>query len=259
MSRQHSVDLKKGACEAIDIKVEKDNVIPIYHQLVQQIKQKIENGEYKPGDVLPSEMKLCDALSVSRMTVKQAMDILANEGVIYRKKGIGTFISETKIDQTLSKLTNFSLDMTSKGMVPGSRTLHVEVCAPTRELAEIFGFTGNEKILYLERLRLANALPMALEHAFLRYDMCAAIERYDLNNRSLYEALYELCGIRMVRARQEIELGACSLEESRVLGVSVGFPVFSLQRKTYDERDVLVEYTESKYRSDRYKFIIEMT
>ena len=71
--------------------------------------------------------------------------------------------------------------------------------------------------------------------------------------------LAELCGIRMVRALQYIELGACTLEESRILDVSAGFPVFSLRRMTYDEHDMLAEYTESKYRSDRYKFTIEMT
>jgi len=245
--------------KAINIRVEKENVIPIYHQLVQQIRQGIENGDFKPGDMLPSEKQLCETLSVSRMTVKQAMDVLANEGAIFRKKGIGTFVSETKIDQTLSHLTNFTLDMTSKGMIPGSRTLMVEVCEASKEIREIFGFTGGEKVLYIQRLRLANDLPMALEHVYLPYDRCAAVEHYDLTNRSLYEALAELCGIRMVRALQYIELGSCTLEESRILGVSAGFPVFSLQRKTYDEHDTLTEYTESKYRSDRYKFTIEMT
>ena len=241
------------------ITLQKESVIPIYHQIKQQLKEQIERGLYKPGDMLPSEKELCEVLCVSRMTIKQAMDLLVNDGTIYRRKGVGTFVSESKIDQPLSKLTNFTTDMINKGMRPSSRTLSVSVLTPDEHIKEIFGFTGDEKVICLERLRLANDLPMALEKVYLDYDRCRAIENFDLTDRSLYMALADVCGIRVVRASQDIEISACTAKEGHLLGISSGLSIFYLKRRTYDENDAMIEYVESKYRSDRYKFTIELT
>ena len=240
------------------ITLQKDSVIPIYHQIKQQIKEQIERGLYKPGDMLPSEKELCEALSVSRMTIKQAMDLLVNDGTIYRKKGVGTFVSESKIDQPLSKLTNFTTDMLNKGMHPSSKTLNVHVLIPDEHIKNIFGFEGDEKVICLERLRMANDLPMALEEVYLDYNRCRAIENFDLTDRSLYMALADVCGIHVVRALQDIEISACTVKEGRLLGISPGLSIFFLKRRTYDETGAMIEYVESKYRSDRYKFTIEL-
>ena len=239
--------------------IHKDDVIPIYYQLATQIREKIENGEYKPGDKLPSETALCDQFAISRMTVKQAMDSLVNEGVVYRKKGSGSFVADAKFEQPLSKLTSFSEDMEARGMRPGSQTLCCEVIVAPEHVREIFGFSESDKVIHLVRMRLANDRPMALEHCYLKYDLCFAVAECDLNNRSLYKVLEEKCGIRMVRATQQIAFSTCTAEEAQLLQVQANMPAFHLARRTYDQHNRLVEYTDSKYRSDRYYFTIEMS
>ena len=105
----------------------KNTPIPLYYQLKQWIIEQIERGDLKPGDVIPSERELSEEFEISRMTVRQALTELVNEGKLVRERGKGTFVAEPKISQDLFRLTSFSEDMKSCGMTPGASVIDVTV------------------------------------------------------------------------------------------------------------------------------------
>lgn len=208
--------------------------------------------------MLPSEKEICQRLQISRMTVKQAMDSLVNEGLVYRKRGIGTFVAKPKIAQPLSKLTSFTNDMLKRGMKPGSHLIEMSLQNPSEEVREKLGLGQQEQVIYIKRLRTADGEPMAVEKAYLNYDYCHEIMDVPLNRVSLYDLLRDVCGIHLVSAYETIEIGTCSTDESNLMKIGFDKPIFLLRRTTCDKLDRIIEYAESVYRSDRYKFEIEL-
>lgn len=242
----------------MNLSVEKNSIIPIYFQIIEQVKDSIQSGELDPHDMLPSEKEICQRLQISRMTVKQAMDSLVNEGLVYRKRGIGTFVAKPKIAQPLSKLTSFTNDMLKRGMKPGSHLIEMSLQEPSEEVRERMGLSAQEQVIYIKRLRTADGEPMAVEKAYLNYELCHEIMDAPMNHGSLYDMLRDVCGIQLVSAYETIEVGTCSTDESNLMKIGFDMPIFMLRRTTYDQKDRRVEYAESVYRSDRYKFEIEL-
>lgn len=242
----------------MNVVIDKNSAIPVYYQIREQIKDDIQKGILKPNEILLSERELCEVLEISRMTVKQAMDSLMNEGMIYKKKGVGTFVSNPKIAQPLTKLTSFTNDMLSRGMKPGSMTITRSVEEPSNEIRNILQLGEQDKVIFLKRLRLADGEPMAVETTYLNYTLCQPLVDEPLDNQSLYDILKQKCNVTLSTATQSIEVSTCNSDICKLLEISVNKPIFSIKRITYDTKKVPVEYVASVYRSDRYKFEIEL-
>jgi GntR family transcriptional regulator len=241
-----------------EVVIDKDSIIPIYYQLIQYIKAQIEKGLWKENDIVPSERELCEKFQISRMTVRQALESLVNEGVLYRKRGIGTFIAKPKVDQGLTRLTNFTTDMLSRGMEPGSKTLETNILNASEEIAQKLGIKQGEKVIELCRLRLANGEPMAMERAFLVYDMAYMVLQESMENKSLYAILREKCNLNIVSAKETIEIAYSNQEVSHILGIKQASPIFLIKRVACLDNQHPIEYVESFYRADRYKFSVEL-
>lgn len=241
------------------IQIDKNSPIPIYYQLKNFIKQQIESGIWKPGDLIPSERELSEEFEISRMTVRQALSELVNEGLLFRKRGMGTFVAKQKVDQNLSKLTNFTSDMLSRGMKPGAKVLFVDTIPATKKLAEKLNLLEGDKVVELFRLRLADGEPMALERSFLPYAKVFPILGEELENRSLYELLRKKCNLNLVRAKQTIEISYCDPRNAALLEIASDTPLLLIERVTFTEDGQPVEYVRSYYRADRYKFSIELS
>ena len=240
--------------------IDKDSVVPIYHQLKLIIKEQIENQKWKYDESIPSERELCEQFGISRMTVRHAINDLVSEGVLYRKRGMGTFVAKPKIDQGLTKLTNFTSDMEQRGLVPGAKVIYVKTLPANKIIAEKLQIGENAIVIELLRLRLASGEPMALEQTFLPYESTSAILNESLENKSLYQELRDKCNIHLTLAKQTLEISTISnAEDSRLLEIDTGTPVLLIKRVTFSDRSVPIEYVQSLYRADRYKFSIEMT
>lgn len=113
------------------MKIDKQSPIPIYYQIMEQLKAQIKSGELLPDMPLPSEREYAEQFGISRMTVRQALSNLVNEGFLYRLKGRGTFVSKPKMEQALQGLTSFTEDMKSRGMTPGSRLIDYQLIDST--------------------------------------------------------------------------------------------------------------------------------
>jgi GntR family transcriptional regulator len=239
--------------------IDKNSVIPLYHQVKEYVRSQIACGVYRVNEMIPSERELSELFEINRLTVRQAINELVNEGQLFRQRGVGTFVSAPKIEQPLTRLTNFTNDMLSRGIVPGAQVVSMNVIPAGPHVASRLQIDPEEEVLELIRVRTADGEPMALEHCFLVYGIAKAICGMNMENASLYETLENVCGIRFAKAVQTIEIAAIRPEDAALLDIDARDPVMKIERTTYAHNlDTPLEYVRSCYRADRYKFIIEM-
>ncbi|GIO90126.1 GntR family transcriptional regulator [Paenibacillus lactis] len=239
--------------------IDKNSVIPLYFQVKEYLRNEIATGHYIPEQLIPSERELAEEFEINRLTVRQAINELVQEGLLYRQRGVGTFVSQPKIEQPLTSLTSFSKDMENRGIVPGALVVSMKVIPATKQVASRLQMEADEEVLELVRVRTADGEPMALERSYLRYDQVKPLYGMDMENVSLYQKLEEVCGIRLVKAIQTIEVASVYPDEAGILEIGPHEPAMLIERITYTEgADKPLEFVRSLYRGDRYKFKIEM-
>lgn len=238
--------------------LDRTHPLPIYYQLKEWIRGKIAQGIWKPGDLVPSERELSEQFAVSRMTARQALTELANEGVVRREQGRGTFVAEPKLEQRLIRLTGFSEDMRKRGLASGARVLQLVHTTAQPPVAAALDLEPGVPVVLLERLRLAQGQPMAIEASHLHFPGCESLLQHDFTDTSLYEMLARHHDIFPTRAEQQVEASICQPRERELLGLSAGAPVLRNRRITYDQLGHPFEYADSVYRGDRYIFYVEL-
>jgi GntR family transcriptional regulator len=236
----------------------KNTPVPLYFQLKQHLIQLIESGELKPGDSIQSERELSEKYEISRMTVRQALQELVNDGRLVREQGKGTFLAEPKISQGLFKLTSFSEDMISRGMKPGAYVIDVTVQLPSTSVQEALKIKASSSVIILTRVRLADDKPMALEMTHLPQLRFGGLEHESFEGISLYKLIESKYGITPVSASQTIEVGMPTADEMNLLQVTSAIPVMLIKRVTYDQEGNPYEFVKSIYPGDRYKFHAEL-
>jgi GntR family transcriptional regulator len=238
--------------------INKYSPFPIYYQIQEWIKQQIEAEEWKSGDKIPSENELCDTFKVSRMTIRQAINNLVEQGYLYRKRGIGTFVQLPKVEQGLQGMTGFTEDMLVRGMRPSSELLSLEIVAASSKVADKLQTKEGEPVYEVRRTRLADDEPIALETAYLSPLVVKDINK-DVLQHSLYEHLEQKLGYKLLRATQTIEASIATEEEASNLHIPKRAPVLVVEQTSYGEDDVPLEYVKCIYRGDRYKFITNIS
>lgn len=229
---------------------------PRYKQLRRRLQESIRQGVLEPNESLPPEREIAEVTGLSRVTVRNAMQELVDNGTIVQRQGSGSFVAEagTKVEQSLVELTSFSEDMARRGMKTFSVWLERGVVrGNTREL-EALGLGPNASVARIYRLRVADGRPLALERATLPLDLLPnplAVET------SLYEVLAH-DGHRPVRAIQRFTALNLGAKEAELLEVPTGAAALSIERTSYLENDQVAEFTQSIYRSDAYDFIAEL-
>lgn len=238
--------------------VDKSSVVPIYYQLKTIIQNKIAEGVYPVGTRLPSERELCEKHAISRMTVRQAINDLVNEGLLMREQGRGTFVTKPKIEQGLFTLSSFTDEMKRRNMIPGAKLLDFRVTTADRKDAARLGLEEGGQIHEITRLRLADNEPMAIEisHVPLRYVPELTPEAVAAG--SLYEILRNR-GIHMAYAEQTLEASLAKVKEAEMLRIKPKAPVLMMERTTFMSNGQVVEYVKSIYRADRYRFSIRLS
>lgn len=258
MDQLYSPLVRKGNMPQM-IQLSKSSPLPIYYQLKEALREQIESGALKPHERLLSERELGESYNISRMTARQALSKLEVAGYIYRRQGKGSFVAEPKIRQGLLRLSSFTEDMRQRGLSPGARVLSVELISTNADLIRRFQAEANEQFVKIQRIRLADGEPMALEFSSLRHKFCPGIEELDFTDRSIYETLRERYNIYLGCADQTIEVKSASEYEAQVLNVKQGAPMWQMERLTYlEDRRTVIEYVRSAYRGDRYKLYAEL-
>jgi GntR family transcriptional regulator len=207
-----------------------------------------------PGSPIPTERSLAAEFDVSRTTVRQALAELTVEGRLLRVQGKGTFAAEPKVAQRL-QLSSYTEDMRAQGRQPSSRLLEMSEEPADAEVSRLLNIRAGAKVLRLNRLRLADGEPMAIETTHLPLARFRGLRRYVTSGGSLYQVLRERFGVEMGHAEETIETALASPAEAELLGADVGLPMLLLSRHSFDTDGKPVEWVRSIYRGDRYKFV----
>ena len=227
---------------------------PIYQQIAEDLADRIRDGAFAVGDRLPSERDLADQLGISRMTVRQAFKSLVDAGLIESRIGRGCFVARPKIDQRLQRLTGFSEDMARLGRRAASVILRQAVVPASGEACEALGVAEGAPLVLLERVRLADAVPMAFEITWLPEALVPGIlDRYDFSNASLYEVLRRDYGLVPWQAEQTVEADLPDAVTAGALDIPRSAPILVFTRRTADAAGHVIEFVRSAYRGDRYK------
>ncbi len=229
--------------------------VPKYYRLKQELRQEI--SQLAPGSAIATERVLSGRFGVSRTTVRQALQELAVEGLLQRFQGRGTFVAAPKLTQTL-QLTSYTEDIAASGRRPASRLLDVSVVQASADIAERLGLAPGAAVQRLERLRLADDEPMAVEAVYLDADRFAGIGAAMDHGTSLYRVLREDYDVALVRAEETIETVLASPAEASLLETGTGLPLLLLTRTSWDDRGHPVEHVRSLYRGDRYRFVANL-
>jgi GntR family transcriptional regulator len=206
-----------------------------------------------PRDKLPTERELAEELGVSRSTVRRALDQMAAEGRVYRVQGAGTFVAEWPIRKR-EALTSFSEDMRARGLTPSARLLNAEETIAGAERSWPLRVSPAEPLLHVERLRLADDVPMCLESVYVVKRFAPdLLERGGLAG-SLYDVLAEGYRIDVQRAEQSIAATVLEPDDAELLEVPALWPALLVERVAIDQQGRRVELARSLYRGDRYRF-----
>jgi GntR family transcriptional regulator len=229
--------------------------VPKYYRVKEALLEIIR--ERPQGSLLPPERVLCETYGVSRTTVRQALQELLVEGRLYRLQGKGTFVARPKVVQTLA-LTSYTEDMQARGLSPGSRVLGADRAAASPEVAEMLALDDGADIIRVERLRLADQEPMAVETLFVEAARFPDLEQRLEQARSWYDLLRNRYGVELGEGEETIESALATPPDARLLGTEVGTPMLLLTRRTWDTAGRPVEFVRSLYRGDRYRFLTRL-
>ena len=244
----------------MNIIVDKQSAVPYYHQVKEAVRASIASGELKPGDMLSSEFSLSEQLGISRLVVHRAYRELVTEGLLIRKRAVGTFVaplikrSFTVTGPLFSMTENLSAD----ALEPSNTILLQEVIPASDEVRNELKLTEGTRVIHLRNLRFAKQLPFAVEEMYFSFERFPALANLDLNNRSVYVTLEKLYDAHPQEALDLITADSASSQEARLLGIIKGVPVMRVKRTSTDRLGLPVEYSKIVFHADRYQFVARM-
>jgi GntR family transcriptional regulator len=226
---------------------------PLHDQVRQAIESQIRSGELPAGARLQSERDLADRLGVSRVTVRRALEVLEQEGLVRAAPGSGRYVRAPELAEPANALLSFTELGARRGLRATSRVLRNAVRPATLEEAEQAGVAPGAELFVLERLRMLDGVAVALDHTRVPLAVSPSLPTMDFGERSLYATL-DAAGAAVSRADYSTEACAASDEQAEQLGVHPGDPLLLARTTSYDAGGRVVELGETFYRGDRYRF-----
>lgn len=231
--------------------------LPIYVQIAEGLIDRIESGDLQTGQRLPPERELSKTLGVTRVTLRQALQLLSAEGLLERRQGSGNYIAEPKIERTTTRLTPFTMGMRQSGFAPGARVILLDNRPAKVSVAGRLQVAVTSELIYCHRIRLVNNQPIMVEKFYLPASFFPGFDSLDLENVSIFETLEKNYNVKVMRAEQSIEAVAASDYEAELLGICAGTPLLLERRVSFDQNNRPVEYAKDLYRGDRFKFLLD--
>jgi GntR family transcriptional regulator len=231
--------------------------VPLYRQIKDKIVSDIEDGVWKPGDLVPSGPELSKRYDVSVGTVRRAMEELMNEGVLVAVQGKGTFVARPKVSIKLPYFRGFTKDMILRGHIPETKLVGEGIVSAGSMVAKALRVEAGYQVSYCERLRLADGEPILFEISYLDPRRFPGLNFPKRGHQSLYAVLEQEYGVEVVRAEQTLYAVATTPKQAEMLGVSPGSPAFRLVSVEYDFANKPVQATVGTYRGDRYTLEFE--
>jgi len=237
------------------IKLNPKSEVPLHKQAEELLRELIESDEYKNGKMLPKEVELAEKLHISRNTLRQAINQLVFEGLLIRKKGVGTKVARKGINGGVKHWHSFSQEMKMLGIEVRNYELRVYFKTPTKEIAQFFGISEDEKCVVMERLRGNTSFPFVY---FISYfNPRLPITGEENFTMPLYEMLEQNYGIYVKTSKEEIYARLAGEGKAAKLEIAANDPILVRKRFVYDTENVPVEYNIGYYRADSFTYTIE--
>ncbi len=229
---------------------------PFYLQLREIIRNKIEDGEFLPGTAIPSENELAETYGINRLTVRNAIDSLVNEGMLKPVQGKGVYVLGARVDRDLDSLGGFTQTMLRKNARPKTVTLTKSVRQAGGKYSQIFHIAPEDELYYIKRLCMAADEPCSLEELFVPRCVVPKLEGIDLNVFSMYE-VYDFYGIELNRAYQTVDLTQLEQSDARTLGVDSHLAVLLFECTSFDKEGRVIEFARTYTRADKCVFHVK--
>jgi len=227
---------------------------PLYQIVLETVLEKIQSGELKPNDRLPSESELCEIYSVGRNTIRRALSELSNDGILRTIPGLGTFVEDSRLTKTAEYLFGFSQEMRKHQKEITSQVVEAKLISADPYLTRRLQVQLGAEVVFLYRVRMMDDEPVAIERSYLPHALCPGILKYDFSKKSLYETLSGVYNMRPHHAEQEIEASLATTEVARLLNLTPPAVVLAFHRETHLFTGEVIEYVDSELRADCFRF-----
>jgi len=242
---------------SIKMKIDTNSPIPLYYQLSESLREKIIMNLYKPGDLIPSESELIRDSGLSRGTVRQALQILTQEGLVERHPGRGTFVSYPKIEQNANRVMGFYTNtILESGKVPSTEIIEIKEFSAPKLIRSKLQLSEGESIVFIKRLRKSDDIHLAIESSYFISEVGQKLLKEDLLG-SIYEILQKKYDYIIQRSENTIEASVADSETENILDIETNSLIFVIHRLVYFSSGKPFEYSEDIIRADRIRFSIE--
>ena len=244
--------------EAESFVVQQQSPVPLYTQIREVLRSRILDGTYQPHQQMPSEADMIAGFGVSRITVRQALSDLQNEGLIFRIHGKGTFVSKPKAFQDLGRLQGFGEAMRGMGYETYSKVVSIRTGKPTPQVAERLQLAKGSKITELKRVRYLNREPISLDVTYLPATIGCRLAKEDLATRDVFVILENDFGMSLGHA--DLQIGSTVADEAlaKLLRVQEGSPVLVIDRMTHTTDGQPIDYEHLYYRGDAFQYKVRV-
>jgi GntR family transcriptional regulator len=232
--------------------------VPLHAQLEDQLMLEIAGGALSAGTRLPSEDVLAERFAVSRTTVRTAIQSLIGKGVVEIHRGKGTFVTQPKITQELTQLTGFVEDMRALGREPTARVLDRRVMTANAAVAQHLHLSKGDDVVRIQRLRLADGVPLSFDETYLPRALGKRIMADDLETQPIFTLLEQKYATPLMEAEYRLEAVLADRSVAKVLGIATGSPIFSIERTSYTRDRRPVDYERLYYRGDHIRFVTRL-
>lgn len=229
---------------------------PVYIQIHNQLRENIEDGKWKVGEKIPAERELAADFDVSRMTLRQAIQALVDEGILERRVGSGTFVANRKVQEKMSGVTSFTDLMQSLGKTPSSTTISYHLTIPSQTEIEKLKLGKDEQVVRMERVRLANDVPICFEIATVPARLIENFSKEEVTN-SFWQTLEKKAHLYPGHAIQHISATKATKKIATYLNVKRGDALLRMTQLSYLQDGTPFEYVHTQYLGSRFEFVLE--
>ena len=240
-----------------DFSIDKQIPIPYYYQIEEWLRGLIASGQLEPGDMLPGEVQLSKRLGVSRLTVRRALEDLVSEDLLIRKRAKGTFVARSRRPVAIGeRLMGLTEEMAKDGLIVRSRVLNQELVPATDEVRRELQLAWRDPVILIRRLRSVDERPIVIETCYHPYQRFPELLTLDLTDRSTYEILDKKYDALPQEAQDSFIASVATADEASLLDIDEGAPVLRLKRTATDKNNQPIEFTQSVFCADRYRFVV---
>jgi GntR family transcriptional regulator len=231
----------------------KNSKLPLYYQLAEKITEEIKNNNLKEDEKLPSEREYCERYKVSRSTVREAVKHLEQTGLLYRIQGKGTFVSPKMMKQNLLEFYSFTEEMKKIGKTPTSIIKSFKIITADNEISKKLNIQEKSRVYFLERIRLADEIPIMVEKTYLPLSRFPRLTKNDFIENPMYTVFMNEYNVTFEKAVEKFSVAKPAKDILKKLLLMPDIPCIKLERSTY-EKDKIIEYTIGIIRGDRFQF-----